>query len=304
MLMTPHKLGLFFALSAFIMWGLAPIYFKQIISIDAKEILAQRILWSVLFLLGITLASKQASKVIKVFRQPRLLLMLMMSTALLGLNWGVFIWSVNNNHMLDASLGYYINPLINVVLGYLFLKERLRRRQGIAVCLALSGVIIQLIAFGSIPIIALFLACSFALYGLIHKKSHVESLPGLMVEASLLLPAALAYWYLMPASETSNLINNSLSVNSLLIGLGIVTTLPLLSFTAAAKRLQYTTLGFIQYIGPSLMFLLAVRYYDEEIMLKDIITFGCIWAGLILFTWDSIRFSLKNKLATNTPDRL
>ncbi|MBL4799136.1 MAG: EamA family transporter RarD [Oleispira sp.] len=290
-----HKLGLFFALSAFIMWGLAPIYFKQLIAIDAKEILVHRIIWSVLFLFLITLISKQANKVIAVFRQPRLLLMLLMSTALLGLNWGLFIWAVNNSHMLDASLGYYINPLINVVLGYLFLQERLRRRQGIAVCLALSGVIIQLIAFGSIPIIALTLACSFSLYGLIHKKTHVESLPGLMIEALLLLPAALAYWYLMPSSDTSNLMTNTLSTNSLLIGLGIITTLPLLCFTAAAKRLRYTTLGFIQYIGPSLMFILAVVLYDETIGFKDIVTFSCIWAGLTLFTWDSIRHSMKYK---------
>ena len=290
-----QQLGIFFALAAFIMWGLAPIYFKQITHIDAKEILTQRILWSVLFLLIVTLASKQLPKVIHVFKQPRLLLMLVLSTALLGTNWGIFIWAVNNNHMLDTSLGYYINPLINVLLGYLFLQERLRRRQTIAVCLAFTGVIIQLIAFGSIPIIALLLACSFALYGLIHKKTHVESLPGLTIEALLLLPVALFYWYLMPNSESSNLFNNTMTINSLLIGLGVVTTLPLLCFTAAAKRLQYTTIGFIQYIGPSLMFILAVVFYDETMGLKDIITFGFIWAGLILFTWDSIRFSLKNK---------
>lgn len=290
-----QKIGLFFALSAFIMWGLAPMYFKQMLYIDAKEILAHRIFWSVLFLISITLMSKQFHKVVAVFKQPKLLLMLMLSTVLLGLNWGVFIWSVNNNHMLDASLGYYINPLFNVVLGYFFLQERLRRRQGVAVMLALAGVIIQLVAFGSIPIIALFLACSFALYGLIHKKSHVESLPGLMIEAALLLPPALLYWYFMPATSTSNLLSNSVSTNGLIIGLGIVTTLPLLCFTAAAKRLLYSTIGFIQYIGPSLMFVLAVMLYDETLELKDIITFGCIWAGLILFTWDSLRHSMKQK---------
>lgn len=295
-----QKIGLFFALSAFIMWGLAPMYFKQMLHIDAKEILAHRIFWSVLFLISITLMSKQSHKVLAVFKQPKLLLMLMLSTVLLGLNWGVFIWSVNNNHMLDASLGYYINPLFNVVLGYFFLQERLRRRQGVAVMLALAGVIIQLVAFGSIPVIALFLACSFALYGLIHKKVHVESLPGLLIEATLLLPAALLYWYVMPATSTSNLLNNSASTNALIVGLGIVTTLPLLCFTAAAKRLLYSTIGFIQYIGPSLMFVLAVALYDETLALKDMITFGCIWAGLILFTWDSLRYSMKQTNKTNT----
>lgn len=295
-----QKIGLFFALSAFIMWGLAPMYFKQMLHIDAKEILAHRIFWSVLFLISITLMSNQFHKVLAVFKQPKLLLMLMLSTVLLGLNWGVFIWSVNNNHMLDASLGYYINPLFNVVLGYFFLQERLRRRQGVAVMLALAGVIIQLVAFGSIPVIALFLACSFALYGLIHKKVHVESLPGLLIEATLLLPAALLYWYFMPATSTSNLLNNSASTNALIVGLGIVTTLPLLCFTAAAKRLLYSTIGFIQYIGPSLMFVLAVALYDEILALKDMITFGCIWAGLILFTWDSLRYSMKQTNKTNT----
>lgn len=295
-----QKIGLFFALSAFIMWGLAPMYFKQLLHIDAKEILAHRIFWSVLFLISITLMSKQFHKVLSVFKQPKLLFMLMFSTVLLGLNWGVFIWSVNNNHMLDASLGYYINPLFNVVLGYFFLQERLRQRQGAAVILALAGVIIQLVAFGSIPVIALFLACSFALYGLIHKKVHVESLPGLLIEATLLLPAALLYWYFMPATSTSNLLNNSVSSNALIVGLGIVTTLPLLCFTAAAKRLRYSTIGFIQYIGPSLMFILAVALYDETLALKDIITFGCIWAGLILFTWDSLRHSIKQTNKANT----
>tara|TARA_B110000196_G_scaffold245062_1_gene213775 strand:- start:346 stop:1269 length:924 start_codon:yes stop_codon:yes gene_type:complete len=288
-----QKLGLFFALSAFIMWGVAPMYFKQLAYIDAKEILLHRVLWSVLFLIIVTVMGKQISKVIAVFKQPKLLLMLLLSTLLLGANWGLFIWSVNNGHMLDASLGYYINPLINVLLGYFFLQERLRRRQGLAVALALTGVIIQLIAFGSIPTIALILASCFAIYGFIHKKSQVESLPGLMIESTLLLPAALLYWFFMPTSTTSNMFNNDLSTNGLIIGLGIVTTLPLLCFTAATKRLLYSTIGFIQYIGPTLMFILAVMLYDEALELKDIITFSCIWAGLILFTWDSIRYSIK-----------
>jgi chloramphenicol-sensitive protein RarD len=196
--------------------------------------------------------------------------------------------------MLDASLGYYINPLINVLMGYLFLSERLRKRQGLAVALALSGVLIQLINFGSIPYIALSLAFSFACYGLLHKKTHIESIPGLLIEALILLPFAILYWVFMTPSETSNMINNTISTNLLLLSAGIVTTLPLLCFTAAAKRLQYTTLGFIQYIGPSLMFMLAVQFYGETLGLKEYITFGCIWLALLVFSWDSIRFQLKN----------
>lgn len=284
-----QKSGFIFALLAFTMWGLAPIYFKQLTHIEAEEILAQRVVWSVLFLLIIGIASSQVSKLIAVFKQPKQLLILVISACLLGFNWGMFIWSVNNNHMLDASLGYYINPLINVLMGYAFLGERLRRRQGLAAVLALTGVIIQIISFGSFPYIALSLAISFAFYGLLHKKTHVESIPGLTIEALILLPIAAIYWLLMEPSATSNLTMNNSTINLLLISSGIVTTLPLLCFTAGAKRLQYTTIGFIQYIGPSLMFLLAVQFYDETIGLKEIITFGFIWLGLLVFSWDSIR---------------
>jgi chloramphenicol-sensitive protein RarD len=290
-----QKKGVLLALSAFIMWGIAPIYFKQLIHIDAMEILTQRIIWAVLFLIIISLFSSQLHKTIAVFKQPRQLALLTVSACLLGLNWGLFIWSVNNNHMLEASLGYYINPLINVLMGYLFLSERLRKRQGLAVVLALSGVLIQLISFGSVPYIALSLAASFATYGLLHKKTHVESIPGLLVESLILLPFAILYWILMEPSSTSNMINNDSYTNLMLLSAGIVTTLPLLCFTGAAKRLQYSTLGFIQYIGPSLMFILAVQFYGETLGLKEYITFGFIWLALLVFSWDSLRHQLKNK---------
>ena len=290
-----QKKGVLLALSAFIMWGIAPIYFKQLVHIDAMEILTQRIIWAVLFLIIISLFSSQLHKTIAVFKQPRQLALLTVSACLLGLNWGLFIWSVNNNHMLEASLGYYINPLINVLMGYLFLSERLRKRQGLAVVLALSGVLIQLISFGSVPYIALSLAASFATYGLLHKKTHVESIPGLLVESLILLPFAILYWILMEPSSTSNMINNDNYTNLMLLSAGIVTTLPLLCFTGAAKRLQYSTLGFIQYIGPSLMFILAVQFYGETLGLKEYITFGFIWLALLVFSWDSLRHQLKNK---------
>jgi chloramphenicol-sensitive protein RarD len=293
-----QKKGVFFALAAFIMWGIAPVYFKQIAHIDSFEILAQRIIWSVLFLVFISVVSRQLHKTIAVFKQPKQLAVLALSACLLGFNWGLFIWSVNNNHMLEASLGYYINPLINVLMGYLFLSERLRKRQGLAVVLALTGVAIQIISFGSVPAIALSLAASFACYGLLHKKTHVESIPGLLVEALVLLPFAILYWIDMEPSATSDMTQNPLSTNLMLLSAGIVTTLPLLCFTAAAKRLQYTTLGFIQYIGPSLMFVLAVQFYDEALELKDYITFGFIWLALIVFSWDSLRHQLKHTKVT------
>lgn len=299
MQLQKQQKGVLLALSAFIMWGIAPVYFKQLTHINAQEILSQRIIWSVLFLIVISLFSGQLNKTIMILKQPKQLVLLALSACLLGFNWGLFIWSVNNNHMLDASLGYYINPLINVLMGYLFLSERLRKRQGLAVALALLGVLIQLINFGSVPYIALSLAFSFACYGLLHKKTHIESIPGLLIEALILLPLAILYWVFMTPSETSSMINNTISTNLLLLSAGIVTTLPLLCFTAAAKRLQYTTLGFIQYIGPSLMFMLAVQFYGETLGLKEYITFGCIWLALLVFSWDSIRFQLKKRISKN-----
>jgi chloramphenicol-sensitive protein RarD len=290
-----QKKGVLLALSAFIMWGIAPIYFKQLIHIDALEILIQRIIWAVVFLIVISLLSRQLYKTIEILKQPKQLAILSISACLLGFNWGLFIWSVNNNHMLEASLGYYINPLINVLMGYLFLSERLRKRQGLAVALALAGVLIQLISFGSVPYIALSIAVSFAIYGLLHKKTHIESIPGLLVEALILLPFAILYWIFMEPSKTSNMVDNDTTTNLLLLSAGIVTTLPLLCFTAAAKRLQYSTLGFIQYIGPSLMFILAVQFYGETLGLKEYITFGCIWLALLVFSWDSLRHQLKNR---------
>jgi chloramphenicol-sensitive protein RarD len=290
-----QKKGVLLALSAFIMWGIAPIYFKQLIHIDALEILAQRIIWAVVFLIIISLFSRQLYKTIRILKQPKQLAILSISACLLGFNWGLFIWSVNNNHMLEASLGYYINPLINVLMGYLFLSERLRKFQGLAVALALSGVLIQLINFGSVPYIALSLAISFAIYGLLHKKTHIESIPGLLIEALILLPFAILYWIFMEPTATSNMLANDTTTNLLLLSAGIVTTLPLLCFTAAAKRLQYSTLGFIQYIGPSLMFILAVQFYGETLGLKEYITFGCIWLALLVFSGDSLRHQLKNR---------
>ncbi|WP_105258225.1 EamA family transporter RarD [Pseudoalteromonas sp. T1lg88] len=284
------KKGMLFAALAFVMWGFAPVYFKQLLQVPALEILVHRIIWSVLFLLVIVALAKQWHKVQAIIAKPKYLSMLLLSASLLGFNWWLFIWAVNNDHMLDASLGYYINPLLNVLLGVTFLGERLRRWQLAAVALAVTGVLIQVLSFGSFPVVAFALAGSFAIYGLIRKKMPVESLPGLLLEALILLPAALIYWYLMTPTASSDLTSNSWQLNLLLISAGVVTTLPLLCFTAAAKRLQYTTIGFFQYIGPSLMFMLAVLFYGEVFDVQRMITFACIWVALVIFSYDSWRF--------------
>ncbi|MET6757585.1 EamA family transporter RarD [Pseudoalteromonas sp. NCIMB_1079] len=297
---TEQRKGAIFACLAFLMWGLAPIYFKLIQHVSAFEILMHRVIWSVVFLVLVVSVLRYWGKIKRIIVQPKLLLMLVITSALLGFNWGLFIWAINNNHMLDASLGYYINPLLNVLLGMLFLGERLRKFQGVAVALAFSGVVLQLISFGSFPVVAFSLAISFALYGLLRKKLPVEALPGILLEALILLPVALIYWWLMVPTPTSSLAANDWHTNVLLISAGIVTTLPLLCFTGAAKRLQYTTLGFFQYIGPSLMFILAVVFYGEVFDAERVVTFACIWSALAIFSWDSYHQSRKRKRAAIT----
>ena len=297
---TEQRKGAIFACLAFFMWGLAPIYFKLIQHVSAFEILMHRVVWSVVFLVLVVSILKYWDKVKRIVVQPKLLLMLVITSALLGFNLGLFIWAINNNHMLDASLGYYINPLLNVLLGMLFLGERLRKFQGVAVALAFTGVVLQLISFGSFPVVAFSLAVSFALYGLLRKKLPVEALPGILLEALILLPVALIYWWLMVPTTTSSLPANDWHTNALLISAGIVTTLPLLCFTGAAKRLQYTTLGFFQYIGPSLMFILAVVFYGEVFDAERVVTFACIWSALAIFSWDSYHQSRKRKKAAIT----
>ena len=284
-----QRQGVIYALCAYTLWGLAPIYFKTIAAVPAAEILTHRMIWSCALLMVLTLLARQWHKVQAVLRQPKVLLTLAFTSVTVGGNWLLFIWAINNGHMLDASLGYYINPLFNVLLGMLFLSEKLRRLQWWAVGLAVIGVAIQLIAFGSLPWIALVLASSFAVYGLIRKKLALDALTGLLIETLIMLPPAAIYLWGFADSPTSHLTQNDWHLNLLLIAAGAVTTAPLLCFTAAATRLKLSTLGFFQYIGPSLMFILAVTLYGEALALDKMITFACIWSALVLFTLDGLR---------------
>lgn len=288
-----QKLGGIFAASAYSLWGVAPLYFKQIDYIPAAEILLHRIIWSFLLLFFILLALKQSDKVLAVLRKPKTLAWLFIAAIILGGNWGLFIWAVNNNHLLDASLGYYINPLLNVLLGMLFLSERLRKLQWVAVTLAFTGVVIQVITFGSFPWIALALASSFAIYGLIRKKLAVDAVTGLFYESLLLLPIALWYWWQYADSSAANLLHNSWQLNSYLIAAGLVTTVPLLCFIAGAQRLQLSTMGFFQYIGPSCMFVFGVWIYHEPLAAERLFTFGLIWLALLVYSVDALRFNIR-----------
>lgn len=291
-----QKLGGIFAASAYSLWGVAPLYFKQIDFIPATEILLHRIVWSFLLLSLIVLVLRQGDKVMAILRQPKMLGWLLLSALLLGGNWGLFIWAVNNHHMLDASLGYYINPLLNVLLGMLFLGERLRKMQWAAVALATSGVLIQVITFGSLPWIALTLAGSFAIYGLMRKKLAVDAISGLFYESLLLFPLAIWYWWQFADSSAANLFNNSWQLNGYLIAAGLVTTVPLLCFIAGARRLQLSTMGFFQYIGPSFMFVFGVWLYHEPFVAERFFTFGLIWLALVLYTADAWQVNRQYRL--------
>jgi chloramphenicol-sensitive protein RarD len=292
-----QKLGGAFALSAYTLWGVAPLYFKQLDFIPAIEILLHRIVWSFVLLALILTAIRQWPKVMAFLRQPKMLLMLFGTGVLLAGNWGLFIWAVNNQHMLDASLGYYINPLLNVMLGMLFLGERLRPLQWLAVVLASGGVLLQLWHFGSLPWIALVLAGSFALYGLFRKKIAVDAISGLFIEALLLTPFALLYWIWFADSAYANLLGNSLSLDLMLMAAGLVTTIPLLCFIAAARRLQLSTMGFFQYIGPSFMFGFGVWLYGEVLDPAKLITFVFIWTALLIYSADALWQQLRPKAA-------
>ncbi|MBM7456228.1 chloramphenicol-sensitive protein RarD [Oceanisphaera litoralis] len=288
--------GAIFALGAYFLWGIAPMYFKQLLHVPAYEILSHRVIWSFLLLLALLSGLGYWPRVRAMLRKSRHLLLLVISSTIIGLNWLVFIWAVNNDHMLDASLGYYINPLFNIVLAMLFLGERFRPMQWLAVGLAGSGVVIQLLVFGSLPWVALVLAISFGFYGLIRKKVPVDPFTGLMLETLVLLPVAIIYLWGFADSATSQMSGNSLNTNLWLIAAGIVTTAPLLLFAGAAKRLRLSTLGFFQYLGPSLMFLLAVLLYDEPFTQDKVITFALIWVALVVYTLDGVRQRRRNAL--------
>ncbi|MBL4831335.1 MAG: EamA family transporter RarD [Aliivibrio sp.] len=289
------KQGVFLALGAYTMWGIAPIYFKAIDQVSPLEILSHRVIWSFFFLAGLLFLSKGWRSVADTLASKKKVLCLLVTSTLVGFNWLIFIWAVTSDHLLDASLGYYINPLLNVVLGMLFLGERLRKLQWLAVSFAAIGVIIQIITFGSVPTVALALAVSFGLYGLLRKKVNLSAQAGLFIETLMMLPLAMIYLLLIADSPSSNLMLNNASLNVLLIAAGIVTTLPLLCFTGAATRLKLSTLGFFQYLGPSIMFIFAVTIYNEAFTSDKITTFSFIWGALVIFIFDALQHRYRRR---------
>ncbi|WP_455851884.1 EamA family transporter RarD [Pantoea endophytica] len=288
--------GIGYALGAYFIWGIAPAYFKLVKEVPATEIMTHRVIWSALFMLLLITLTRSWTQVRSVLAQPKKVLLLALTAVTIGGNWLLFIWAVNNRHMLEASLGYFINPLINVVFGMLFLRERFRRLQWLAVALATTGVLVQLWQFGSLPIIGLGLALSFALYGLVRKKIQVDAQSGMLIETLWLFPLAAIYLFGFADSATSHLSANAMSLNLKLVAAGIITTIPLMLFAAACARLRLSTVGFFQYLGPTLMFLLAVLFYGERLTPDKMVTFGFIWLALAVFIIDAVAFSARARM--------
>ena len=281
-----EKTGTGYAVSAFLFWGLAPIYFKQVAAVAPTEVLAHRIIWSVAVLLVFLSFSRKFGTLRPLIQDRSKLTYLMLSSVLVSSNWLIFIYAVSVDKILEASLGYFINPLISMLFATFFFQERLTRYQLVAIGLVLFAVALQIVSLGTLPLISLGLAVTFALYGAVRKKVHIASIPGLFIETLLILPLALAYMgYLFYTGEHA--FGSGDSYLTLMLSLaGIVTVLPLLWFNAATIRLKLSTLGILQYIGPSVAFLVGVLVYGETITVPKLLTFILIWIALGIYTYD------------------
>jgi chloramphenicol-sensitive protein RarD len=287
--------GVVYAASAFLIWGISPIYWKALRAVPALEIILHRMVWSFFFLVPLIIIMRRWQEFIDVFKNYRTLLILLVTALIVGGNWLLYIWAVNNDYLLQASLGYYINPLVNVVLGMVFLKERLRRPQILSVLLAFAAVLYLTISYGEFPWIALMLALSFGLYGLIRKVAPVGALVGLTVETLLLSVPALIYLYYLDSRGAGTIFRVSLKLSLLLMGCALVTAIPLLFFTLGARRLYLSTLGLLQYIAPSCMFILAVFLFREPFSSVQVVTFILIWTALAIYSSDSVRYYRGNR---------
>jgi chloramphenicol-sensitive protein RarD len=283
------RAGILYGVGAYGLWGVLPVYFKAVKQVPALEVLAHRVIWSLVFLLLLLLVRRNWRAGAGALSSRRTLATLGATTLLIGGNWLLFIWAVANNHLLQASLGYFINPLVNVLLGLVFLGERLRGWQTVAVGLAAVGVGYLTLAAGHFPGIALFFAGSFGLYGLLRKTAKVDAMLGLTVETALLAPLALAFlgWQMLRGRAVFG--GSSLPMDLLLMLAGVVTATPLLWFTEAARRLRLTTLGFLQYLSPTGHFLLAVLAFGEPLTGAHLFAFACTWAALGIYSVDGAR---------------
>lgn len=279
--------GVAFGVGAYVIWGLLPLFLRELDGVPLLQLVAHRVVWSLLLLAAMATLLGSWPAIRAIARSRRTALMLVASAALIASNWLVYIWAVFHGHVLAASLGYFINPLVNVLLGMAVLHERLRKLQGLAVAIAAAGVAAMALTGGAGLWISLALAISFGLYGLVRKMAAAEPLAGLLIETALLAPLALG-WLVWSAGQGEGVFGKVGGTDLLLMASGAVTAAPLLMFAAAAKRLRLATLGLVQYIAPTLLFIQAAWLFGEPVTSLHLFTFGCIWAGLLLYAYDSL----------------
>ena len=278
------RLGIMMGLAAYTMWGVIPLYIRLLHPLTPLMILSHRVVWSLTILVVLASAMKRWAAVVAAVVTPRVALALLGSTLAIAFNWLLYIHAVNAGHTVQASLGYFINPLVNVLLGFVFLRERFGRLEAIAILLAAVGVAALAVDMGAIPYIPLCLGFSFGIYGLIRKKIGLGPVEGLLIETAILLPLALGWLLTRPGLQTGP----ESPALWLILMIGLVTTVPMLLFTAAANRMRYSELGLLQYIAPTLQLLIGVMIFGEPFVPIYYLTFGLIWAGLILYvfaTW-------------------
>ncbi len=280
--------GVIYAAGAYACWGLLPVFWKLLQHVDALEIVAHRIVWSLAFALVLLTLGRRWSRIGVIWRDRRVLATFLTTGMLLTANWFVYVWAVNADHIVETSLGYFINPLINVLLGALVLKERLRIGQGVATSVALAGVLYLTFQYGSFPWIALILAGTFALYGLLRKTAPLDSLDGFTLETALLTPMMVIFLISRELTVQTAFAHRDPLTWTLLIAAGPITAAPLLLFAAGARRVSLVTLGILQYIAPTLQFLVGVVLYSEPLTPSRLIGFALIWTALAIYTFDSL----------------
>lgn len=287
--------GVTAGLAAYLMWGFLPVYFVLVREVDPTEVLAHRVIWAVPFGALILSFRRQWAEVGRALTHRAMLGWLSLSAIFIGMNWFVYIWAIQDGRILETSLGYYINPLTNMLVGYFLFGERLRRLQGVAVALATIGVTVLTVSGTEVPWVALFLAVSFTVYASVRKKVVIGGMPGLFVETVLLLPFAIAWFAFLLSSSQMVFATGNVSMNIWLMMAGPITALPLLCFALAARRLSLTTIGFMQFLAPTIQFCTGL-YFGEELTTAHLICFGFIWTAVAFFIFDALKSAKKKPL--------
>lgn len=288
-----YRQGIMYGLGAYCLWGILPIYWKLLQHVPALEILANRFIWSAVFVFFLLLVTGKfkvfLSETAAVFSKFKTGTAMLAAAVTISFNWGIFIWAVEAGRIVESSMGYYINPLVSVLFGMVFLREKLDKLQWTAVICAVIGIAIMLVKNGSLPWVSVSLAFTFALYGLLKKIIPVSAMTSIMLETLLIMPVAIGYLYFLSTSSDCTYQSGDLLTISVLIGAGAVTATPLLLFTSCAKLLPLKIVGFMQYLSPTISLFLGIFVYGEVFNSTHMLSFGCIWLGLLFFTWSQIR---------------